>query len=330
MTVLVPVSIALVPITALGCAVYARSMRRRGVGQQIRESGPRGHAAKAGTPTMGGLFVLAAWTIAVIGLATTIGAWARPIGFALAAGAAHGAIGLLDDLQSIRRLRSLGLTAPWKILLGSVAAAALFFAFRDVVSVPQRVPFSPIVLTLPPAATFALVWIGLLATTNSLNLSDGLDGLAGGLAALVLIGLLALAPSQSTLLTVAPLLGALLGFLWMNAHPARIFLGDVGSFGIGAIVAAVALSTGTVLFLPLLAGVLVLEAASVILQVGVYRIARIRLFKMSPLHHHFERSSRTDVRPVLPAFEWPETLVTVRFLLAEALFVALALWGGAW
>jgi phospho-N-acetylmuramoyl-pentapeptide-transferase len=302
-------------------------MRRRGIGQQIREFGPRGHATKAGTPTMGGLFILSAWAVAVLCFWPTVGR-ARPIAFVLAAGAMHGAIGLLDDLRSIRRLRSLGLTARWKIVLGTAAAAVLFFAFRDVVSVPQRIPFSSAVLVLPPIATFALVWVAMLATTNSLNLADGLDGLAGGLAVLILIGLLVLSPFDSTFTIVLPLLGALLGFLWMNAHPARIFLGDLGSFGVGAILAALALSTGTALLLPLLAGVLVLESVSVILQLSIYRVTGARLFKMSPFHHHFEQSSRTDVRPLLRAFEWPETQVTVRFLLAQAVFVGLALWAG--
>jgi len=327
MTAVFLLSIALAPLTAFACFGFARSMRNRGIGQQIRELGPRGHATKAGTPTTGGLLVLSGWAIAVLSLGPTAG-WARPIAFVLAAGVVHGAIGLLDDFRSLRRLRSLGLSAGWKILLGSAAAVALFFAFPDVVSVSQRIPFSSIVLTLPPVATFALVWIGLLATTNSLNLADGLDGLAGGLAVLILIGLLALSPSRANLTATLPLIGALLGFLWMNAHPAQIFLGDVGSFGVGAIVAALALANGTAFFLPLVAGVLVLEAGSVILQVSVYRIAKVRLFKMSPLHHHFERSSRTDVHPLIPAFEWPETQVTVRFLLVESLFVGLALWAG--
>jgi len=322
---LVPVSIALAPITALCCAAFARWMRRHEIGQQIRRRGPEGHATKAGTPTMGGLFVLAAWAIGVLAF-WPAAAWARSIGFVLAAAGLHGTIGLLDDLQSIARRRSLGLTAPLKLLLGSLATVALFFLFPDVVSVPQRVPFTTMTVTLPPIATFALVWIALLATTNSLNLADGLDGLAGGLATIVLIGLLALTPSSTTSVIVAPLLGALLGFLWMNAHPARVFLGDVGSFGVGGAIAAVSLCTGTIFFLPLVAGVLVLEAASVILQVSIYRMTGIRLFKMSPFHHHFERSSRSGVRHLLPSFEWPETKVTLRFWLAQALFVGLALW----
>jgi phospho-N-acetylmuramoyl-pentapeptide-transferase len=324
---LVPVSIALAPITAFCCAAFSRWMRRRGVGQQIRELGPQGHAEKAGTPTMGGLLVLSAWAIAVLSL-WPIAEWARPIGFVLAAGALHGGIGLLDDVRSFQRRRSLGLTAPWKLVLGSLAAIALFFLYRDVLSVPQRIPFSAGTVTLPPIATFALLWVTLLATTNSMNLTDGLDGLAGGVAVLALIGLLVLTPSRSTFVLVLPLLGALIGFLWTNAHPARLILGDVGSFGLGGIVAAVSLVTGTAFFLPLVAGVLVLEAGSVIAQVASYRIAGVRLFKMAPLHHHFEDSTRARTPPLLRGLEWPEAKITVRFWLLQAVFVAVALWAG--
>jgi len=324
---LIPVSIALVPITALCCAAFARSMKRRHVGQQIRELGPQGHVAKAGTPTMGGLFVLSAWAIAVLSLWPSV-AWARPIGFVLTAGAMHGAIGWLDDLWSVQRRRSLGLTAPRKLLLGSLAAIALFFLFRDVVTVPQRIPFSASSVNLPPIASFALVWVSLLAATNSVNLADGLDGLAAGLTVLILIGLLALSPSNPILVLVLPLLGALLGFLWLNVHPAAIFLGDVGAFGLGGIVASVSLCTGTAFFLPLLAGVLVLEAGSVILQMASCRFTGVRLFKMSPLHHHFEASTRARTPPVFRGFEWPETKVTFRFWVLQALFVGIALWAG--
>jgi len=276
---------------------------------------------------MGGLFVLAAWAIGVVAFWPSV-EWARPIAFVLAAGAMHGSLGLLDDVNSVVRRRSLGLTAPRKLLLGSLAAIVLFFAFRDVLAVPQRIPFSMATLTLSPIATFALVWISLLATTNSLNLADGLDGLAGGLAIVISIGLLALSPSSATLVLVVPLLGALGGFLWMNVHPARIFLGDIGAFGVGGVIAAVSLCTGTILYLPLVAGVLVLEATSVILQIVTYRALGVRLFKMSPLHHHFEESTRARTPHVLPAFEWPETKITARFWLLQVAFVIVALWAG--
>ncbi len=325
MKALVPVSIALVPITALCCAAFSRWLRRRGVGQQIRDVGPQGHAGKAGTPTMGGLLVLSVWALAVVSFWPVV-EWARPIGFVLAAGALHGGIGLLDDVWSLKRRRSLGLTAPRKLVLGSLAAVALFFLYRDVLSVPQRIPFSAGTVTLPPIASLALLWASLLATTNSMNLTDGLDGLASGVALLALIGLLVLSPARSTLVLALPLLGALIGFLWTNIHPARLFLGDVGSFGLGGIVAAVSLVTGTVFFLPLVAGVLVVEAGSVIAQVASYRIAGTRLLKMAPLHHHFEDSTRARTPSLLRGFEWPETKITTRFWLAQAVFVALALW----
>ena len=325
MKALIPVSIALAPITAFGCAALARWMRRRNFGQQIRELGPQGHTSKAGTPTMGGLLILSVWAIVVLFFWSAV-EWARPIGFVLAAGALHAGIGLLDDVWSVLRRRSLGLSAPRKLFLGSLVAIALFLLFRDVLSVPQGIPFSTSKVTLPPIATFMLLWVSLLASTNSMNLADGLDGLAGGLAALILIGLLALSPSSQNLVAVLPLLGALLGFLWVNVHPAALFLGDVGAFGLGGIIAAVSLSTGTIFYLPLVAGVLVLEAGSVIVQVVWYRIAGVRLFKMSPLHHHFEASTRARSAHVLPAFEWPEAKITVRFWLVQALFVGIGVW----
>jgi len=324
---IVPVSIALAPITAFCCAAFSRWLERRGVGQQIRDLGPQGHAGKAGTPTMGGLLVLVFWTVAVLSF-WPIAKWARPIGFVLAAGALHSGIGFLDDVWSLKRRRSLGLTAPHKLALGSLAAIALFFLYRDVLSVPQRIPFSVGTVALPPIASFALLWVSLLATTNSMNLTDGLDGLASGVAVLALIGLLVLTPTGPTLVLVLPLLGALIGFLWTNVHPARLFLGDVGSFGLGGIVAAVSLVTGTAFFLPLVAGVLVLEAGSVIAQVASYRTTGTRLLKMAPLHHHFEESARARTPSLLRGFEWPETKITARFWLVQALFVALAAWAG--
>lgn len=325
MKALIPVSIALVPLTAACCAAAARWMRRRRVGQSIRELGPQGHAVKAGTPTMGGLCVLCLWVIAVLAFSAST-AWTRSAGFVLTAGVLHGAIGLLDDVRAVRRRRSLGLSARWKLVLGSAAAVVLFVLFRDVVSVPQRIPFARDALVLPPMATFALVWISLLATTNSANLTDGLDGLAGGVTALVLVGLVALSPTEPVALLGVPLIATLLGFLWINVHPAGIFLGDVGSFGVGAVIAAIALATGTAFFLPLVAGVLVIEAGSVLLQVTSYRVTGVRLFRMAPLHHHFEASTRARSAHVFRGFDWPEPRITVRFWLVQALFVGLAVW----
>ncbi len=302
-------------------------MRRRAIAQPIRQAGPHGHTRKAGTPTMGGVIVVGGWAIAV-GLSAGRILEARSVGFVLAATGLHALIGLIDDLRAVHRRRSLGLTAPIKLLLGIAAAVALFFLFYDVVAVPQRIPFSSATIELPPIATLALVGFTLLATTNSVNLADGLDGLAGGLTVLLLAGLLALSPTSQQVAWGAPMLGALMGFLWVNAHPATIFLGDVGAFGLGGMVAAAALSTGTALFLPLLAGVLVLEAGSVLVQITAFRLFRRRVFKMSPLHHHFEAGSRAATPPMIRGFAWPEPTVVVRFWIVEALFVGLAVWSG--
>ena len=328
MTAIVVVSLALLPISVVSCALFARTMRHRSLGQLVRETGPRSHAPKQGTPTMGGGVVLVLWILAV----TALLPWwpeTRRMGFVLASGAAFGGIGWLDDWLSIRKGCSKGLGVLQKLALSSFAAVGLFFLFRDIVSQPLATPFSTIELILPPIASGCLTWFVFLAATNSLNLADGLDGLGGGIAFLILCGLLVLCPDRGQLALVLPLLASLLGFLWMNAHPASLFLGDVGSFGIGGIIAALALGAGHAFLLPILAGVLVLEALSVFVQVILFRLRGVRVFKMAPLHHHFEASAAPEGRTcLLRGAEWPETHVTARLLIVQMLFVALALWAG--
>lgn len=327
MTPLICACLALIPASALLSAVTAKQMRRRSFGQSIRPVGPQRHATKEGTPTMGGvvLFVLWAATVAVLF------AWHPPTkatAFVLAAGGLFTAIGALDDAISIRKRRSKGLSVFWKLALSSVAAIALFFLFRDVLSVPLRIPFAAMAVSLPPPAVFALTWIVFLSTTNAMNLADGLDGLATGVAILVLAGALLLRPSSTGLLVGVPLIAALAGFLWINVHPADLFLGDAGSFFLGGVVAAVCLADGTAFFLPILAGVLVLEVGSVILQIFVYKTMGKRIFRMSPLHHHFEVSLDGPREHLLPAFSWPEGKVAVRFWILQGAFVGLALLAG--
>ncbi|MCK5584760.1 phospho-N-acetylmuramoyl-pentapeptide-transferase [Candidatus Bipolaricaulota bacterium] len=317
--------ILLIPLTAISCFGFSRWMRARLLGQQIRDVGPQSHASKAGTPTMGGIIVLLLWASTVIIFGITTG-WSSTSGFVLASGLGFGGLGLADDVLSIRNKHSIGLTAVQKIALGSAISIGLFSIFRDQVVVPQQVPFANIRISLPWIAAFFLSWVLFLASTNSANLTDGLDGLAGGVSILVLGGFLVMYPSTENLILILPLIGALAGFLWLNAHPASLFLGDVGSFALGGVVGALALANGAAFLLPILAGVFVLEAASVILQVGILRLTGKRLFKMSPLHHHFENSPNRGATHWLPAFEWPESKVTARFLLLQAGFVILAIW----
>lgn len=318
-------SILLIPLTAVACIGFGRWMKARSLGQQIRDVGPQSHTSKAGTPTMGGAIVISFWALAVIILGVTRG-WSSTSGFVLAGGLGFGALGLADDILSICKKHSTGLSAVQKIVLGSAISIALFFIFRGQILVPQQLPFTNFRLPLPWIAGFLLTWVLFLASTNSSNLTDGLDGLVGGVSVLVLGGFLAMFPSMDNLMLLLPLIGALAGFLWLNTHPASLFLGDVGSFALGGIIGALALANGAAFLLPILAGVFVLEAASVILQVAVLRLTGKRLFKMSPLHHHFEDSPNRGAAHWLPAFEWPESKITARFVLLQVGFVFLAIW----
>ena len=323
MTLILAVSIGLIPLTAGLCHLYASAMRRRAIGQQIREAGPRHHLGKAGTPTMGGVLVLVLWIAAVLAL-TPFAPLTPRSGIVLLSGILFGGIGILDDLLSLRRKASTGLTGWAKILLSTGAAVIVFFLFRDVLATPVLVPFTSISITRPPIAGFLLTWIVFLSTTNGANLADGLDGLATGLVLIILAGFAVIVPTLGQLSVVLPLAGVLLGFLWINAYPAGLFLGDAGSFALGGILAALALAQGLAFVLPILAGVLVLEAVAVILQVAGFRVIGVRLFRMSPLHHHFEGGSRDDVRHLLPAPDWPEPKIAVRFWIAQAVFTAVA------
>jgi phospho-N-acetylmuramoyl-pentapeptide-transferase len=300
-------------------------MRKQSLGQHIRNVGPQSHAIKAGTPTMGGAIVLFCWASAVIllGIKQT---WPSYGGFVLTSGLAFGGLGLADDIISLRRKHSTGLTGIQKILLGSLFSIGLFFLFREQILVPQQLPFTDTHLALPPIAGFFLTWILFVASTNSANLTDGLDGLAGGVSILVLGGFIAAFPNAGNLMLVLPLIGAIAGFLWLNAHPASLIMGDVGSFALGGIIGALALANGAAFLLPILAGVFVLESASVILQISILRLTGKRVFKMSPFHHHFEASPSRGLNHWLPAFEWPESKVTARFIVLQLGFVILAIW----
>jgi len=302
-------------------------MRHRSVGEQIRESRLGNHSAKEGTPTMGGLIILLAWIAGILSLSAAV-PWTRLTGLVLTAGLMYGAIGAADDLISLRRRQSAGLSAGGKLALSTLASVVLFFVFRDTILVPILVPFTQTSISLPPAAAFFLTWFVFLATTNGVNLTDGLDGLAGGVSLLILVGVLLLAPDRGTVAVTLPLAGTLLGFLWINGHPAGLFLGDVGSYALGGVIAALSLARGLAFLLPILAGVLVLEVGSVILQVASFRWTGLRIFRMSPLHHHFEAGSAPSSRYILRAPNWPEEKIAIRFWIVQALFVAIAVLAG--
>lgn len=270
--------------------------RRRNWGKAIRAKGPEGHKVKEGTPTLGGVAFLAA----AVGCWALIGPHSLESAVVVALVLASGLLGLLDDLLALRRGggETTGLLARYRLpIQGVLGLAFAFFAVRQ--------GLGPIGISTLDTPLLTLIVVG---TINGFNFTDGLDGLAAGVAAIVLLAFLA-APF------VAPLLGALLGFLWFNAFPARIFMGGVGSEALGAAVAGIAILEGMVWYLPLVALIPVLEVLSVIVQVSYFRITGgRRLLRMSPLHHHFELSG------------WSEQRVVTRFWIATALAVAAAAW----
>lgn len=310
----------------LATGAFLALARTRGWGKAVRLDGPSGHRVKEGTPTMGGAAFLAAALVAAAsalalggfgdvplpgapGLAPTdtvaAGAWAL-----LALVAASGALGLWDDLASLGRKRRLadgedastGLLARWRLL--GQGAAALAFAAWAVAN--GRELFGSPWLDVPG---LALVVVG---TVNALNMTDGLDGLAGGSAAVMLLAFWG-DPFA------AALLGSLLGFLWFNAHPARLFMGGVGSEALGAAIAGLAILHGDVWRLPILAFVPMAEVLSVMAQVSWFRATGgRRLLKMAPLHHHFELSG------------WPETRVVMRLWILTALLAVVTVASRAW
>lgn len=299
----------------LGPAVI-RFLKRQKLGKEIREEGPETHLSKAGTPTMGGIMVIIPVVAATMLLNNQGRSVLVPVGTLLL----HGIIGAIDDMRSLVGSAQMGLSVPMKfgLLLGIATAIAvtLHFGLRLESIYMPFLGKIPIGAWYVPIAVFTII-----ATANAVNLTDGLDTLAGGTSALAFAayGIIAFLQEQSFLATFSfTVVGALLGFLWFNAHPAQVFMGDTGSLALGATLAVVAMMTGHWLLLPLVGFVFVAEAASVIIQVAYFKITKgKRLFKMSPLHHHFE------------LLGWSEPQVTLRFwvigIVAAMLGIALAL-----
>ncbi|MFO8034990.1 MAG: phospho-N-acetylmuramoyl-pentapeptide-transferase [Candidatus Bipolaricaulota bacterium] len=315
-------ALVLLPAVAVATRWFACRVR---AGQFVRAEGPESHTQKAGTPTMAGVVPLGLFGLAV-GIAGLAGVpLTARMGFVMAACGAGAALGLADDVLSQRLRRSQGIPAGPMLGLQVVAAAALYGLSFTLPEVSLAVPFFPDGIdaaALPAWAGFMLVGFGYLGAVNAVNMTDGLDGLAAGCVALVLVGAL-------PVVLWAPDLGAMVilgaascaGFLWVNAHPAGAFLGNVGSMGLGGLMFGVYYAGGAVLLLPLMGGFLALEVLSVILQVGSYKVTGKRLLRMSPFHHHLERG------PVhwphwLPGVEWEEPKVVVRLWIVCGLFVA--------
>jgi phospho-N-acetylmuramoyl-pentapeptide-transferase len=310
-----------------------RALKRRQIGQAIREEGPRSHLSKAGTPTMGGLLILLAVTAATV-------LWMdlsnRFVWIGLGTLLALGAVGFADDYTKVARKRSLGLTGRGKLLPQFLVAFAAAWAIEQwaahgAFSTIVTFPFLKKVLLDLGFFYVPFVAVVLVGSSNAVNLTDGLDGLAigavgiaaGTYAILAYVTGNAVAArylqiplvAQSGELSVfcGALVGASLGFLWFNCHPADIFMGDVGSLPLGGAIAAVAVMTKQEMLLAIVGGLFLLEALSVIIQVVSFKSTGKRVFRMAPLHHHFE------------LLGWAESRVIIRFWILALFFAVAAL-----
>jgi phospho-N-acetylmuramoyl-pentapeptide-transferase len=330
-------------LTLFGTPLAIRVFTRRGYGQAIREEGPAGHATKRGTPTMGGTVIVIASVIGYfVGNLATGQAPSDSGLLVMMLMAGLGLVGFIDDFIKIYKQRSLGLRSSAK-LAGQAVVGAVFALlvlqqrFADGYDITPADAHLSFLRDFGPTLGLApfVLWIVFLiaGSSNSVNLTDGLDGLATGsaclvLAAYMLIGIwqsrqdctnflarncYAVRDPQDLAVVAAAVMGACFGFLWWNAPPARIFMGDTGSLALGGVLAGLAICTKTQLLLGILGGLFVIIALSVIIQVGWFKMSGKRVFRMAPLQHHFE------------LLGWQETTIVIRFWLISGLFVALGL-----
>ncbi len=310
-SVILGAGIAFLVTVALG-SKFIEYLQVRKFGQFVREEGPQTHLVKAGTPTMGGVLMLAGLLAAILVVARPNGATFTTL---LLVSAVAG-IGLYDDWQKISRRRSEGLSVRYKFLLLTLAVVLADILALRYVGITQNVvvPGWDRNLVLGPGmlgvALFSvLMLLVIVGATNAVNLTDGLDGLAAGAGSISLLVYTAIAfleRQYDLAIICGAMVGAIIGFLWYNAHPADVFMGDTGSLAIGGVLAAAAILTKTEVLLPVIGGLFVLETLSVMIQYGFFKVTGRRVFKMAPIHHHFELSG------------WQENKIVVRFWIFQA------------
>ena len=316
----------------LGTRLAIRVLVRRGYGQHVRDDGPQTHLKKAGTPTMGGVLIL-------LSMLTSTLLWAdlsnRYILLLLGVTLLFGAVGWVDDYRKVVQKNSIGLPARWKYFWQSlIGIAAALFLFQNATIAEQTqllLPFFKNVSINLGLLFIPLVYFVIVGTSNAVNLTDGLDGLAIMSTVMVggALGLFAYVAGHAgfadylliphikgageVLVFCAAIVGAGLGFLWFNAYPAQVFMGDVGALALGAALGTVAVIVRQEIVLFIMGGVFVMETVSVILQVGYYKLTKRRIFRMAPLHHHYELKG------------WPEPRVIVRFWIITLVLVLIGL-----
>jgi len=291
---------------------FIEFLRTREFGQHIREEGPKGHAGKAGTPTMGGLLIFLSVSVPFLILGQYDVASLAVFGTALASAG----LGFLDDWSKISKRRSLGLAGRWKLLAQATIALALWWVATRYVGLDGSLNTRLFGITVDLGLFYpVLIFLVLAGSTNGVNLTDGLDGLAAGCGAIVLFAYTAMtfltSGQEDLALLCACLVGACVGFLWFNSFPAAIFMGDTGALGLGGAIAALAVVTKTEILLVIIGGIFVVEALSVAIQVLAFQRFRMRVFLMAPVHHHFE------------LLAWSETKIILRFWIVAAVCSAI-------
>jgi len=318
-------------VALVGTPLLIRWLQAQGIGQQIREDGPQGHVTKAGTPTMGGLMIVFGAVAGYLAGHLRAGAiYTRGGLLVVLAMVGAGLVGLLDDWIKVRHQRSLGLNKRAKIagqLIVAIGFAYLAHSWADVGTVLSFTrQTAPRLFELGFAAWMVWAVLVMIGSSNAVNLTDGLDGLAAGsstfsFSCFAIIGFwqfrhfdtYQIPQALDLAMLAVSLSGACAGFLWWNAAPARIFMGDTGSLAIGAALAGLALVMKVDLLLPVIGALFVLVTLSVIVQVASFRLFHRRVFRMAPIHHHFELAG------------WPETTVIIRFWILAGLCTAMAL-----
>jgi phospho-N-acetylmuramoyl-pentapeptide-transferase len=293
---------------------FIELLRAREFGQHIREDGPAGHHEKAGTPTMGGIVIF-------IGVAVPfliLGDYRAISLVVLAVALASAGLGFADDWAKIMKRRSLGISGKTKLAVQALIAIGLWLAATRYVGLNDTLRLRVVDASIDLGYLYpVLILLVLMGTTNAVNLTDGLDGLAAGCCAIVLLSFTAMtfithgAGQLDLALLCACLVGACVGFLWFNSFPAAVFMGDTGSLGLGGAIAALAVMTQTEVLLLIIGGIFVLEALSVVIQVVAFQRFRRRVFLMAPIHHHFEMLG------------WSETKIILRFWIVAAICSAI-------
>jgi phospho-N-acetylmuramoyl-pentapeptide-transferase len=286
---------------------FIEFLRAREFGQNIREEGPQGHQTKAGTPTMGGIIIFAAIIVPFLALSN----WDWPALGVFGASVACALLGFADDYTKIVKRRSLGLRARTKLVVTVAISLGLWWVATQKAGIPPTVQLRFVDVTIDLGPLYPVfIYLVVAGTTTAVNFTDGLDGLAAGCVAIVMlayIGITFISTGEHDLtLLAACLVGACVGFLWFNSFPASIFMGDTGSLGLGGAIAGLAIMTKTEVLLILLGGIFVIEVLSVVIQVFSFQAFRKRVFLMAPIHHHFE------------LLAWSETKIILRFWIVAA------------